>query len=162
LIHADRSTGSYAAASAVRAKALSVSPAHGGIHDVYVLFRGHELNFGGLELTLRLAEQPPPKPAHDGVPPVQPHTTAPKTQTPKSRTREIRLRLVQGEQVYPQIAWPDNPRAEVRWASSRKSVASVTNEGKITALSPGSTDVTVKSQASLATFHVTVIAKRGR
>jgi hypothetical protein len=157
LIHMDASTGSYEAASAVTATAPSVSPTPGGRHDVYVLFRGHEFNYGGLQLTLRDQVVSPPKPARYGAPPTQskPHGAA--TPTPRSHTPDIPLTLVQGSQVDPQITWPLNPRAQVRWSSSKKAVATVTPRGKITAHTPGTARITVKSGGSLATFTVKVV-----
>jgi hypothetical protein len=157
LIHVDASTGSYEAASATTVSATTVSPTPGGLHDVYVLFRGHEFNFGALELTVRLPHVKPPAPARDGIPPrqVRPHTTP--RQTPRSRTPVIPLTLVKGAQVFPDIAWPANPRAQVRWTSSDPRVASVTAKGKITARSTGTARVVVKSSGTLATFKVKVV-----
>ncbi|MDR1294203.1 MAG: Ig-like domain-containing protein [Bifidobacteriaceae bacterium] len=159
LIHMDASTGSYEAASSVTATAPSVSPTPGGRHDIYVLFRGHEFNYGGLHLTLRDPVISPPRPARRGVPPVEPRPHTAKTQTPQSRTPEIPLTLVQGGQVYPEIAWPANPRAHVRWSSSKKSVATVTPKGKITAHTPGTARITVTADGSLATFKVKVVPR---
>jgi hypothetical protein len=156
IIHVDDSTGSYEAASAVTAEAMSVARTPGGSHDVYILFRGHEFNYGALGLTLALPAPPsPPKPAHDGVPP-----RPSRTQSPRSRTPDQHMTLVQGAQVFPQIAWPTNPRAQVRWSSSKRSVATVSPQGKVTAVTPGTATITVKSQATEVTFKIRVVAKK--
>jgi hypothetical protein len=157
IIHVDDSTGSYEAVSAVSVEAMSVAPTPAGVHDVYVLFRGHEFNYGGLRLTLAVPVQPKPKPAKDGIPP-----RPSRTLSPRSRTPDQHMTLVQGAQVSPEIAWPSNPRAEVRWTSSKKSVATVTAQGKITAVAPGTATITVKSQGTALTFKVRVTPKRPR
>jgi hypothetical protein len=177
IIHADASTGSYAAASAVAAEATTVAPTPGGIHDVYVLFRGHEFNYGQLRLTLALPKAPPAprpeprqadagpgrapasarQPAEDGGPP-----RSRRTPSERSGSAADRLTLVVGAQVYPAIAWPANPRAQVRWSSSKESVASVTSKGKVTAVAPGTATIRVSSGGAIAAFRVKVVAKKPR
>jgi hypothetical protein len=158
IIHADASTGSYEAGSAIQVDATFVAPTPGGIHDVYVLFRGQEFNFGALKLTLAQPAAPAPLiRSKDDAPP-----RPPKPRTPRSRAGDHHMTLAQGASVTPEIAWPNNPRAQVRWKSSDPAIASVTSRGTITAREPGVADITVTSQGTVVTFRVRVVGSRSR
>lgn len=72
------------------------------------------------------------------------------------------LSLLVGEVYYAQatVNPTDTTDSNITWTSQNAKVATVTNQGKITAVAPGTTTITVKTKNNqLATMEVTVTAK---